>query len=136
MRLIHDEIYERLDQIIGDMRSLTSDLGCPTLYELGLGAAVREWLNEEVQQKCGLKTEFEDDGQHKFLDDDVSILLYRAVRELLANVVNHAQAQHVKVSIYKDNSNIRINVTDDKPGHGTRVRLIAPTSGRTDSIEG
>lgn len=37
-----DEIYERLDQIIQDMRSLTSDLGCPTLYELGLGAAVRE----------------------------------------------------------------------------------------------
>ena len=111
-----DEIYERLDQIIQDMRSLTSDLGCPTLYELGLEAAVREWLNEEVQQKHRLKTEFEDDGQHKSLDDDVSTLMYRAIRELLTNVVKHAQAQHVKVSICKDDSNIRINVIDDGVG--------------------
>jgi len=111
-----DEIYEHLDQIIHDMRSLTFDLGSPTLYELGLEAAVREWLNEEVQRKHGLKTEFEDDAQPKPLDDDVCALLYRAVRELLINVVKHARAQHVKVSICKDNSNICVKVTDDGVG--------------------
>ena len=111
-----DEIYEHLDRIIHDMRSLTFDLGSPTLYELGLEAAVREYLNEEIQQKHGIQTEFEDDSRPKPLDDDVCAVLYRAVRELLINVVKHAQAQHVKVSIYKDNDNIRINVVDDGVG--------------------
>jgi len=111
-----DEIYEHLDQIIHDMRSLTFDLGSPTLYELGLGAAVREWLNEEVQQKYGLKTQFKDDGQPKPLDDDVCGLLYRAVRELLINVVKHAKARHVKVSLCKNNSNICVKVADDGVG--------------------
>lgn len=69
-----------------------------------------------MQQKYGLKTEFEDDVQHKSLDDDVSTLLCRAIRELLTNVVKHAQAQHVKVSICKDDGNIRINVIDDGVG--------------------
>jgi len=111
-----DEIYEHLNQIIHDMRSLIFDLGSPTLYELGLEAALREWLNEEVRHKHGLKTEFEDDAQPKPLDDDVCALLYRVVRELLINVVKHAKAQHVKVSVYKDNSNICIKVTDDGVG--------------------
>jgi PAS domain S-box-containing protein len=111
-----DEIYKHLDQIIGDMRSLTFDLGSPTLYELGLEVAVREYLNEEIQQKHGIKTEFEDDAQAKPLDDDVCAILYRAVRELLINVVKHAQAQHVKVSICKDDNNISINVIDDGVG--------------------
>jgi len=111
-----DEIYKHLDQIIGDMRSLIFDLGSPTLYELGLEAAVREYLNEEIQQKHGIKTEFEDDAQAKPLDGDVCAILYRAVRELLINVVKHAQAQHVKVSLCKDNNNVRINVIDDGVG--------------------
>jgi signal transduction histidine kinase len=95
---------------------LTFDLGSPTLYELGLEAAIREWLNEEVQQKHGIKTEFEDDSQPKPLDDDVCALLYRAVRELLVNVIKHANARHVKVSVCKEKNNICINVIDDGAG--------------------
>jgi len=124
-----DEIYKHLNRIIGDMRSLTFDLGSPTLYELGLEAAVREYLNEEIQQKHGIKTEFEDDAQAKPLDGDVCAILYRAVRELLINVVKHAQAQHVKVSICKDNDNIRINVSDD--GVGFKPSIEGFGSGKT-----
>jgi PAS domain S-box-containing protein len=111
-----DEIYEDINRIIQDTRSLTFDLGSPTLYELGLEAAIREWLNEEVQQKHGIKTEFEDDGQAKPLDDDVCALLYRAVRELLVNVIKHANARNVKVSVCKEKNNICINVIDDGTG--------------------
>ncbi len=112
-----DEIYKHLDRTIDDMRSLTFDLASPTLYELGLEAAVRECLSEEVQQKHGIKTEFVDDAQPKPLDDDVRVVLYRAVRELLINIIKHANAQHVKVSIYyKEKNKIRINVIDDGIG--------------------
>lgn len=111
-----DEIYKYLDQMIEDMRSLTFDLGSPTLYELGLEAAVREYLTEEIQDKYGIKAEFEDDAQPKSLDDDVSALVYRAVRELLINVVKHAQARHVKVSIRTDGGHLCVNVIDDGVG--------------------
>jgi PAS domain S-box-containing protein len=111
-----DEIYQHLDHIIGDTRTLTFDLSSPTLYELGLEAAIREWLYEEVEQKHKIRTEFEDDEQSKPLDDDVRALLYRAVRELLVNVVKHAQAQNVRVSIGRDNGKVRIKVADDGVG--------------------
>lgn len=111
-----DEIYQHLDQIIQDTRLLTFDLSSPTLYELGLEAAVREWLYDEVWAKHGVRTEFENDEQLKPLNDDVRVVLYRAVRELLVNVVKHAQARQVKVYIGRNNNNIRIEVIDDGVG--------------------
>jgi len=120
-----DEIYKHLDRTINDMRSLTFDLGSPTLYELGLEAAVREFLSEEVQQKHGIKTEFVDDAQPRPLEDDVRVVLYRAVLELLINVIKHANAQHVKVSIYKEKNKIRINVMDDGIGFICPIKNLA-----------
>lgn len=111
-----DEICQHVDQLIQHIRTLTFDLSSPTLYELGLEAAVREYLHDEVQQGCGIHTEFEDDAQPKPLTDDVRAFLYRAIRELLINVVKHARAQKVKVVIARDNDNVRVEVTDDGIG--------------------
>jgi signal transduction histidine kinase len=124
-----DEIYKHLDRIIDEMRSLTFDLGSSVLYELGLEAAIREWLSDEVQQKYGIHTEFEDDERPKPLDDDVRAVLYRAVRELLVNIVKHAQARKVKVSIGRDNHHVRIVVADDGIGF-----VPSPQLNKTGSI--
>ena len=111
-----DEVCNSLDQTIQNTRLLTSDLSSPILYELGFEAAVSEWLVEQIQEKHGIASEFEDDGQPKPLDDDICALLFRMVRELLINVVKHAQAHRVKVSIRKVDSDICVGVEDDGVG--------------------
>jgi len=110
------EVCDSLDQTIQNTRSLTSDLSSPILYELGFEAAVAEWLAEQIQQRHDIATEFEDDGQPKPLDDDICALLFRNVRELLVNVVKHAHAHKVKVSIWKVNSEVHVSVEDDGVG--------------------
>ena len=111
-----DEISNSLGRIIKAMRSLTFDLSSPILYEFGFEEAVAEWLNEQVEKKHGIATEFEDDGLTKPLDDDIRVILFRNVRELLINVVKHARAKKIKVSIKKVDSRIRICVEDDGLG--------------------
>jgi len=91
-------------------------LSYPILYELGFEAAVAEWLTEHIQEKHGIETGFEDDGQPKPLDDDIRALLFRNVRELLINVVKHAQARRVKVTTRSVKDQIRISVEDDGVG--------------------
>jgi PAS domain S-box-containing protein len=110
------DISNCLGQVIDDTRALTFDLSYPILYELGFEAAVAEWLNDLIQVKHGIKTEFVDDGHKKPLDDDIRVLLFRNVRELLINVVKHAQSKKVKVSIRRIKDNIRISVEDDGIG--------------------
>ena len=111
-----NEIGDSLSQTIQDIRSLTFDLSYPVLYELGFEAAVSEWLTDQIQKKYGIASEFEDDKQPKPLDDDVRILLFRDVRELLINIVKHAKAKKVKVSIRKAGSQIQVRVEDDGVG--------------------
>ena len=111
-----EDICNCLGQIIDDTRTLTFDLSYPILYELGFEAAVAEWLTDQIQEKHGIKTEFVDDGHQQPLDDDIRVLLFRNVRELLINVIKHAQANHVKVSIRKVKDNICVSVEDDGVG--------------------
>jgi PAS domain S-box-containing protein len=111
-----DEICNNIDQIIQDTRTLTFDLSSPILNQLGLEAAVAEWLDVQIQEKHGIETDFEDDGQQKSLDDDIQSLLFRNVRELLVNIIKHAHANKVKISIRRVDEHIHIDVEDDGKG--------------------
>jgi len=124
-----NEVGRNIEQIIQNLRSLTFELSSPLLYELGLEKAVAEWLTEKIRKKHRINTEFEDDGQHKPLDDDLRALLFRDVRELLTNVVKHAQAKWVKVSIRKVESRICVTVKDD--GWGFDSKEVVATATKT-----
>jgi signal transduction histidine kinase len=121
--MLVDELSELADQAIQSTRSLTFELSSPILYELGLEAAV-DSLVEQVQSQHGLNIDLEDDGQWKPLGNDVRVVLFQAVRELLVNVVKHAQASSVKVSIRRDGGCIRISIEDN--GVGFDASRIGP----------
>jgi signal transduction histidine kinase len=112
-----------LEQAIRDTHSLTFKISSPILYELGLDAAL-EWLTEQVQKDDGISTRFISDSRTDHLDDDVRVLLFQAVNELLVNVVKHAQAQNVEVSIRRGGANLKIEVGDD--GVGFQMPRMGP----------
>ena len=92
---------------IQDTRNIISDLSSPLINELGLSAAVSGWLKERIGERYGLMTEFIDDGEPMPLGQDTQAILFRGVRELLANVVKHANANRVSVSIQRQHQNER-----------------------------
>jgi signal transduction histidine kinase len=111
-----EDVCNSIGQTIRDTRTLTFDLSSPVLYELGFEVAVSEWLTSQIQEKHGIAVEVEGDGQSKPLDDDIRILLFRDVRELLINVVEHAHAHKVKVFIKRLGEQISVTVEDDGVG--------------------
>ena len=117
-----------LEEAIRDTRSLTFKISSPILYELGLEAAL-ESLTEQVQEEHGIAARFTSDGRPQPLDEDVRVLLFQAVGELLVNVVKHAQARSFTVSMGRDNGVLKLKVDDD--GVGFRVAPMAiPRRGR------
>jgi signal transduction histidine kinase len=110
-----DNALNNLYQVINQTRTLTTELSSPILKELGLEKAL-EWLAEQAHKKYDIVVGFENDNQEKPLDENVKIFLYQAVNELLTNVAKHAQAKNARLSIKRDNSNIRICVEDNGVG--------------------
>jgi PAS domain S-box-containing protein len=109
------EARELIGQAINLTRSLTFELCPPILYELGLITTV-EWLVEKVQERHGIKIEFKSDGNDKELKEEISVLLFRTIRELLNNIIKHSGASKAKISIHPYENSIEINVDDDGIG--------------------
>lgn len=107
----HVKIRDLIDQAIQDARSLTLELSPPVLYELGLKAGL-EWLADQVRERHGLVVDVEDDGRPLTVDEHVRGVLFRAVRELLVNVVKHAGTDRAKVSICQEVRTVIITVED------------------------
>jgi len=110
-----EEILNIVEQTIKDTRSLTFELSPPILYQLGFEAAL-EWLVEQMYEQYGILAIFEDDKKPKPLNEDVLVLLFQAVRELLINVTKHARTQNVKVSTRRDDNHIQVSVEDEGVG--------------------
>ncbi|OPY92034.1 MAG: Sensor histidine kinase ComP [Syntrophaceae bacterium PtaU1.Bin231] len=119
------EIRDMIEQSIRQARSLMKDISPSVLYELGFAEAV-EWLAEQISSQHGLRVVVEKDPGIRLIDREVQILLFRAVRELLLNVVKHAGAKQASVLLQKAGANVVITVRDD--GVGFDVSGIDRTS--------
>ncbi|MGB5605168.1 MAG: PAS domain S-box protein [Gammaproteobacteria bacterium] len=123
-----DEVSESLRTAIQDTRNIMSELSSPALNELGLAAAIAEFLREKISARYGLQTSFyDDDGQVNSLNEYTRMVLFRSVRELLMNVVKHAGASHVTVSIQREDNAVKIIVEDDGAGMPATIEVEHPT---------
>ena len=121
------QMSEGLKHAVQDIRTLTFDLSSPTLHELGLEPALDELLTEQFQATYGIETEFQDDGRPKPLEDHLKVTLFRAVRELLMNVVKYAQARKIVIRCQREHDHIQITVVDD--GVGFDIKELTTRSG-------
>jgi signal transduction histidine kinase len=110
-----DEIQELINRLIKYTRSLTYDLANPVLYQMGLQSAVK-WLIESLEEKHDIEVEFMHDEESRNPDEESSIILFRAIRELLTNIIKHANANSAIVSMSGNGNNIKVSVEDDGTG--------------------
>jgi signal transduction histidine kinase len=108
-------IGSNISQAIKQTRNLTFDLSPPALYTFGLETAVAE-LTERFGEDQKLKIIFENTDEPKPLTDHVKVLLYRSIREILINIVKHAEAKSVRLVLSKTYDKIKIVVEDDGKG--------------------
>lgn len=107
-----------LEQAIADMRALIFDLSPPILYDLGLGEALA-WLAEDSAKRYGITLDVSDDGSEKPMDDVTRAVVFRAVRELVMNVLKHAGVTSAKVSLRRTAGELAILVEDHGVGFDT-----------------
>jgi PAS domain S-box-containing protein len=110
------EILRRLNHFLNDAiassRSLAFELSPPLLHNAGLARSLH-WLARHMETKHGLRVEVKADDQANPADEDLGSLLFQAVRELLFNVVKHAQVRTVELEMSRfDTDFVRITVAD------------------------
>ncbi len=111
----YDYIKAVIERTIRHTKSLTFQLSPPELYTFGFEATV-ESLGEQVQKEHRISFMFINEGGDILLDKDVSVLMFQAVRELLMNIIKHADASRFSISILRNQYDMQIIVEDDGKG--------------------
>jgi signal transduction histidine kinase len=93
-----ENISQILDQCIAISRELSHDLSPPILRDAGLIEAL-QWLGSWMFQKHGLKIQIKDSTCGQAVPDDLKLLIFHSVRELLFNVVKHAGVKHAEIQL-------------------------------------
>ncbi|MDI6853727.1 MAG: PAS domain S-box protein [Deltaproteobacteria bacterium] len=122
-----NEVRHFLEQAIRSTRNLTFELSLPILYEMGLEEAV-EWLAEQFQKQHDIAINVIHDGQPNPLTEGARVLLFRLVRELLTNIVKHAEARHAEISFIRERDDLHIRLADDGIGFEVDEKL-SPSGG-------
>ncbi|MFB0519206.1 MAG: response regulator [Acidobacteriota bacterium] len=104
-----------VDMTIHKAQGLSAELRPGVLDDLGLVAAI-EWQLEEFQNRTGIKGKFALDPEDFILDQERSTTIFRILQETLTNVVRHAQATRVKVSLKKKAGQLELQVRDNGRG--------------------
>lgn len=125
-----NDLDQLLDQSLTYTRSLVAQLSPPVLHEFGLIKALH-WLGETMQQH-GLTVEVQAEDRWLALPDDQAILMYQSVRELLLNVVKHAQSDRATIAVQVTSDDaLRILVADQGRGFDPDAAMTSdPMSSR------
>lgn len=102
-------------------RQAIFDLSPPQLNEIGLEAALADWVEEEMENKYEIKTIFNGEDRLYNLSSEIRYLLFRCTRELLLNIVKHASATEVIVVISEKDKILKISVEDNGVGFNNAV---------------
>ncbi|SFH17432.1 CheR family methyltransferase [Modicisalibacter xianhensis] len=104
-----------IGEAIETTRQLTVDLSPPILKQEGLAEAL-EWLQRQMKQLHDLDVELQTRTPPYTPDEDLRVLLFQVVRELLFNAKKHAGVNRVRVELDHSEDYICIRVSDS--GHG------------------
>jgi two-component system NarL family sensor kinase len=109
------------------VRAVSRRLHPPEWQRLSLEAAVRQlWESSGVPQR--FEASLEIDPLPREPEQEAKVMVYRAVQEALTNLVQHARASRVEMSLGRDGDRVVLRVRDNGVGFDAAGLLSAPAS--------
>jgi signal transduction histidine kinase len=111
--------------LIKSIQRISFSISPGMLDNLGFNATM-EWLCNEFSLLNGIPCVFENSVDEEDLSHEIKIDLFRICQEALTNVVYHAQATSVNISIASRNNKIQLDITDNGKGFDTSQQKETP----------
>lgn len=110
-----EAVEARIVDLVQDLRRFTGALRPLYLEDLGLVAAL-QMLAQETGNRDGLSVMFRGEGAEVRLPDEIEIAIYRIAQEAISNVVKHAQAGSVELSLNYEGRYVLLEIRDNGVG--------------------
>ncbi|HXQ32966.1 MAG TPA: PAS domain S-box protein, partial [Anaerolineales bacterium] len=109
------QVQRWLSDAIGITRSLSIDLSPVVLQGEGLHEAIL-WLTSQMKDQHGLQVQLDAKDNLTILDDQMRLMLFQTIRELLFNIVKHADTSQATITLEQVNERALITISDTGKG--------------------
>tara|TARA_R110001632_G_scaffold18408_4_gene57046 strand:+ start:13399 stop:15420 length:2022 start_codon:yes stop_codon:yes gene_type:complete len=109
------DIAEMTNNALEEVRSISRDLYPTLLKQLGLKESIEQLVNEYDEQ-TDLFFSMDIDKIDNYFNENTSLNFYRLMQECLTNIVKHAKAKSVTVTIKKEEDKIIALISDNGKG--------------------
>ncbi len=117
-----ENVTNLVQKAVADLRNLSKTMDAENISTIGLTAIIKFEL--ELLEKTGLyKTSLRVTGEEKRLNGQRELILYRIIQESLNNVIKHAKASLIKVSVSFNQTALCIEIADN--GIGFTVATVS-----------
>lgn len=113
-----DRLLTLVDTGIASIRQVTSDLRPTLLDDLGLRPALHS-LVTDFTERSGLRATFSAPSSLPTLSGDADLAVFRGLQESLSNIVRHADATQVEVTVQVTPDQLTLTVADNGRGFPT-----------------
>ncbi len=113
----YEKLIALVDESCKEVRSVSHNMMPNALLKAGLASAVKEFIDKIDSQV--LKVNLYSEGLNERLDSNVETVLYRVVQECVNNVIKHAGASQLEISLVKDADGIAATIEDNGRGFDT-----------------
>lgn len=111
-----ERMDSQLNHTVQSVRRISADLRPVLMDDLGLATAL-ETLIKQVSRISNIRCAFDLNPDRLLIDKRLATPLFRIAQEALNNIVKHAQATEVKLSLYRDAANsLILEVRDNGKG--------------------
>jgi PAS domain S-box-containing protein len=104
-----------LEESIAKSRRLTHELSPPVMHHGSLSSAM-EWLSGQMNEHFGLNVHLEAENIPEVKNSSVKVFIFRAVQELLFNIVKHAGVKNANILLSGKDSHLDVTVSDQGKG--------------------
>ncbi|HVF25425.1 MAG TPA: PAS domain S-box protein [Anaerolineales bacterium] len=120
-----NQLERWLSDTISITRNLSIDLSPIVLHGEGLAEAIT-WLSAQMKEQYDLQVDLDAKDSLSNLDDHLRVLLFQAVRELLFNIVKHADSTQATVILEQADGLARITIIDTGKGFDAGTIMSDP----------
>lgn len=115
-----DDAVLRIRETIGEVRQICGELRPPILDKLGLPAALVSLCRRIERDADPLAVEFNCDVDDDDIPDHLKADMFRVAQEALHNIVKHAQATEIVLSLQRDAGGLLLTIDDNGVGYERR----------------
>jgi PAS domain S-box-containing protein len=110
-----DDSLALVEQTTEYIRDVMANLRPPVLDDYGLVAALT-WYGNQLSSRVGFPIAVQGEEPHPRLTHALENALFRIAQEALTNVVKHALANQIRVTLESDNEAVHLEIADDGVG--------------------